>query len=40
MDFSKLDPSKRDEVMDQVKTQLALANAQELLQVITETISR
>ncbi|VDI49961.1 mitochondrial import inner membrane translocase subunit Tim13-like [Mytilus galloprovincialis] len=36
MDFSKLDPSKKDEVMDQVKQQLALANAQELLQKISE----
>lgn len=38
MDYSgssnaKLDPAKRDEFMNEVKQQLAIASAQELLQV-------
>ena len=42
MDFSsqpsggKLDNAQRGQIMDQVKTQIALANAQELLQVSLE----
>ena len=30
----KLDPAQREKLMEQVKTQVAVANAQELLQVV------
>jgi hypothetical protein len=44
MDFSgnagaKFDPSKREDYMNEVKQQLAIANAQELLQVRVVTLS-
>ena len=30
----KMDPNQRDKLMDEVKAQIAIANAQELLQVL------
>lgn len=39
MSLSGLTGAQKDELMDQVKQQIAVANAQELLTVITESIS-